>query len=156
AGVRERLHRPEKLTRGTHRVSAVAPGGDRRAERRHEAVAQELVDHAVVAVHDLDRRAEYGILIRDELLGRLVLHLPREVADVHEQYAYERALARDLASLLQQLVHDRGRHLLPECVDDALTLFERLKDTHHAALDLVGHEAGGEPREHERHTLRQL
>jgi hypothetical protein len=62
---------------------------------------RKLVDHAVVLAHDRDRRAEHGILIRDELLGRLLLHQPCKVADVHEQHAHERPFARDLRSLLQ-------------------------------------------------------
>jgi hypothetical protein len=45
---------------------------------------------------------------------------------------------------------------LAECVDDALALLQCQKDGHHAALDLVGHETGGESGQHEHHTLRQV
>jgi hypothetical protein len=58
--------------------------------------------------------------------------------------------------LPEQLLYDRGRHLLPECADDALTLFHRTKDAHHPPLDLVGDETGSESRQHEHHTLRKV
>ena len=64
--------------------------GERRAEQRHDAVAHDLIDRALVAVHGLhhvleDRIEELtrllGITVREQLLGRS-LHIREEHGDL--------------------------------------------------------------------------
>ena len=84
--VRVALHRllhPERGVAGPHRVVLV---GERRAEERHDPVAHDLVDGALVAVDGLHHALEHGIEELARLLGVAVgqqLHRALEVGEEH-------------------------------------------------------------------------
>jgi hypothetical protein len=51
--------------RSLNDIATVISERERRAKSRHEAVTQELIDNAVVAVDDVNHKAENGVLISD-------------------------------------------------------------------------------------------
>ena len=67
----ERLDAPADLERAVERALRVVGARDRRAEERHHAVAQVLVDHAAVR---LDHLADHG----EELVQQLQALVRRE------------------------------------------------------------------------------
>ena len=75
-------------------LAAAAGSAQRRAEQRQEAVAQELVDEAVVAVDDLDHLGKEVVQQRHRLVGRARARHGGEAADVEEQHADRAHLAR--------------------------------------------------------------
>ena len=58
SAIGSRLHRAADVEGGQHGATGVVLVGERRAEQRHEAVAEELVHRALVAVHLGQRRLE--------------------------------------------------------------------------------------------------
>ena len=85
----------ERRVAGPHRVVLV---GERRAEERHDPVAHDLVDRALVAVDGLHHPLEDGIEELPRLLGVAVgeqLHRALEVGEEHRDLlalAFEGAL----------------------------------------------------------------
>jgi hypothetical protein len=78
---------------GAERVVLV---GERGAEQRHDAVAHDLVDGAVVAVHRLHHAGQHGVEHPARLLGVPVsqeLHRPLEVGEQH-RHLFPLALQR--------------------------------------------------------------
>ena len=96
-----------------HRAPRVVLVGDRRAEQRHDAVAEELVDRALVAVdlgqHQLEGAGHEGV----DVLGIEALGDRGEAGDVHEEHrdllalALDRALGRE--DLLGEVLGGVGR-----------------------------------------------
>ncbi len=83
---------PDGDRRG-HRPPRVVLVGQRRAEQRHEAVAEELVDRALVAVDLAHRQLEEAVEQRVHALGPDPLGERRGVGDVAEQHGDLLALA---------------------------------------------------------------
>ena len=79
----DRLLHPQRGVARPHRVILV---GDRRAEQRHDPVAHDLVDGALVAMDGLHHAFEHGIEELAGLLGVAVgeqLHRALEVGEEH-------------------------------------------------------------------------
>ncbi len=99
----DRLLHAERGVTGAHRVVLV---GERRAEERHDPVAHDLVDRALVAVHRFHHPLEHGIQQAPGFLRILVgqeLHRALEIGEEH----------RDLLALAFERV-PRGEDLLGE------------------------------------------
>ena len=73
----------------------------RRAEQRHDAVAQNLIDGAFVAVHCIHHDMQDRIEILAHLFGIELFHHAGRTADVGEQYGHVFALPFDEASRRQ-------------------------------------------------------
>jgi hypothetical protein len=93
---------------------------ERRAKHRHEALAQELVDEALLAVYRLDHEGETAVEKRDNLLRRALAPLRRKVADVKEHHADLAGLARELTRSLERALDHPRRKVLTEQVGHAL------------------------------------
>ena len=65
----ERLQLPLDRERRTQRAMGVVLVSDRRPEQRHHAVAEELVDRALVAVHLVQDHLEGAVHDRVDFLG---------------------------------------------------------------------------------------
>ena len=79
--LRDRLLHPQRRVARPHRVVLV---GERRAEERHDAVAHDLVDRALVAVDGLHHPLEHRVEELPRLLGVAVgeqLHRALEVGE---------------------------------------------------------------------------
>jgi hypothetical protein len=92
----------------------------RRAEDRHEAVAEEFVDEAAVSVDRLDHEGEVGIEELDNLFGLLVARVRREVPDIEKHHADLARLAREVRRTCKQTIDDGWRNVLAEEVGDAI------------------------------------
>ena len=111
--LRDRLLHPQRRVARPHRVILV---GERRAEERHDPVAHDLVDRALVAVDGLHHALEHGIEELARLLGVAVgeqLHRALEVGEEHGDLlalAFERGLrGEDLLGEVLGGVRLRGR-----------------------------------------------
>ncbi len=100
------LHVERRATR-PERVVLV---GDRRAEDRHDAVAQHLVDRALVGVHGVHHHLLERIEQRAHFFRIEVLHEVGRPLDVGEQDGHLLALAFDRGAGAQDLLGEqRGR-----------------------------------------------
>ena len=95
---------PRDAERGVHRPPRVVLVGDGRAEQRHDAVAEELVDRALVAVHLGQHELEGPAHQPVDLLGVEALRQRREARDVHEEHRHLLALALERAALSEDLL----------------------------------------------------
>ena len=80
----EQLDQLDHLERRAHRAPAVVGERQRRAEDRHQAVADHLVDDAAVAADGVEHQRVVGVEQLDRLLRRLRLDQRGEAADVAE------------------------------------------------------------------------
>ncbi len=87
------LERARDAERGVDGAPRVVLMGDRGAEERHDAVAQELVDRALVLVHLGQHELEGPAHEPVHLLGIQALGERREARDVHEEHRDLLALA---------------------------------------------------------------
>ena len=79
------LERPLDAERGVHRALRMVLVGDRRAEERHDAVAEELVHRAFVPVHLGQHELERARHQRVHVLGVEPRRERGEAGDVHEE-----------------------------------------------------------------------
>ena len=86
---------------GPARVVLVGDGG---AEERHDAVAEELVDRALVAVHLGQHEVEGAAHEPVHLLGVEALGQRGEPRDVHEEHGHLLALALERAARREDLL----------------------------------------------------
>ena len=133
--------------------ACAAAGGilERRAEQGEEAVAQELVDDAVVAIDDLDHVGKEVVQQGHRLVGRAHARHGGEAADVEEQHADPAHLARRIGQRAEQPVDHGRRDVLAEQVGDPVAR----RRGRHRLLELpaqaAGHDAGDEaaPAQHD-------
>ena len=105
-GHRVRLDRASDVERGQYRPARVVLVRDRRAEQRHEAVAQELIDGALVAM-DLGQRAvEEAAQQRVHLVGAETLGERRRADDIAEEHGHRLALALQGAARREDLLDE--------------------------------------------------
>ena len=91
--LRVALHRVLHPQRSVARADRVILVGQRRAEERHDAVAHDLVDRALVAVDSLHHAFEHGIEELPRLLGVAVGQQFHGALEVGEQHRDLLALA---------------------------------------------------------------
>ena len=106
---------------GGERVSCGLGVFERRAKQGQKAVAQELVDDAVVAIDDVDHLGKEVVEQRHRLVGRPLAGHGGEAADIEEQHADFAHLARRIGQSGEQTVDHGGRNVLAEQVGDAVT-----------------------------------
>ena len=80
---------------------------DRRAENRHDAVAQDLVDRAFIGMHGIDHDLLKGIEQRTDLLSVQVLDEVGRALDIGEQDGDLFALAFDRGARAQDFLGKR-------------------------------------------------
>jgi hypothetical protein len=100
---------------------------NRRSKEGHEAVAEELIDRAFVAVYFSERRLEEGIEHRVHALGAETLGKHRGIADVAEQHSNGLPLALERAAGLEDLLDQmrRGIHKARGFITDRSVARER-------------------------------
>ena len=104
-GAHRRLHGQGRVT-GAHGVVLVGNG---RPKERHDAVAQDLVDGALVAVHGVHHAVDGGI---EELLGRFGIQAANElgrVFDIRKEHGHLLTLAFQGAAGGQDFLREIGR-----------------------------------------------
>ena len=98
----------------------------RRAEDRHQPVADHLVDHAAVAADGVEHQRVVGVEQLDRLFRRLRLRHRREAADVGEHHRGLDALAAQrearVSQVLGHLARGEAAHQLLLLVAQALLL----------------------------------
>ena len=100
---------PANCQRRQNRAPRMILVRQRRAEQRHEAIAEELIDRALVAVHLGQRRFEERTEDRVHALGTRALgHLGR-IGDVAEQHRDRLALAFEGAARAQDFLGQVSR-----------------------------------------------
>ena len=102
-GHRVRLDRASDVERGQYRPARVVLVRDRRAEQRHETVAQELIDGALVAMDLSQRAVEEAAQQRVHFVGAELLGERRRTDDVAEQHGHRLALALQGAARREDL-----------------------------------------------------
>ncbi len=98
---------------------------DRCPKHGQEAVAEELVDDAMVPVDDLHQKCERGIEARDNLGRRPLTGCGGEAADVDEHDANAAHLAELGSAKGEQPVDHLGRDMLAEEVGDPVSCRNR-------------------------------
>ncbi len=106
----ERARDPERGQRGAARVVLV---GDRRAEERHEPVAEELVDRAFVAMHLGERGLEEAAEEDVHALGAEPLGQRGRADHVAEEHGDRLALALERAAGGEDLLGEVPRRVRP-------------------------------------------
>ena len=123
----------------------MARGGtvfDRRAEDRHEAVAQELVYETPMPVDRFGHEGEGSVEELDDLLRLPSSGVGREIADVEEQHADLADLVGELRRAIQQTIDHRGGDMLAEEIGDALARGSLREDLAELRAQPKGDEAG--------------
>ena len=82
----EQLDQLDHFQRRAHRAAGAVGQRQRRAEERHQPVADHLVDHAAVAADGVEHQRVVGVEQLDRLFRRLALDQRREAADVGEHH----------------------------------------------------------------------
>jgi hypothetical protein len=80
-----------------------------------------------VAVHDFDHELEERLQIVDDLFGMSLLGERGEVSDVEKHHADVLLLAPHAGATFEELTHDHRRDMLPEGVDDIVSLLGELE-----------------------------
>jgi hypothetical protein len=143
AGGRHLLDAPADLHGGTDGVPRVLAVRERGAKARHEPIAEELIDDAVMGIHDRDQRPEQRVEVVHDFGGRSVFGERREVADVEKQDRHAADLAARVDGLSQELIDDRRRNVLPEHPDDAVFLGEQVQRGDEPSAQLAADEPAG-------------
>ena len=114
----------EHRQRAVEGVDGVIAVGERRAEVRHDPVADELVQGAAVVKDFFDHVAVVLVQQADDLGGRQRARHRREVANVREQHGQLLRVGRAAgAGLGLQPLGDGGREVAPQAL--ALSLLDR-------------------------------
>ena len=128
------------LERGFDGVERIVRFRHRRAEHRHDRVADELVDHAMMGEDALDHAAE--VLVQ-EVEQRARVHAladAGEGADVGEQHRHRHELAAQVDVALHQVVGDLPRDVATERFPQPVALLEaahHLVEVQRESLELV-------------------
>ena len=97
------------LERGVKRAGRVILVGDRRAEQRHDAVPEKLIDRALVAVNRVQDHLEGAVHDGVDLLGIQALGHRREAGHVGEHHGDLLALSLDGALRREDLLGEMPR-----------------------------------------------
>src|SRR5882672_5253535 len=103
----------EYVARGRHRVERRVGVGERGAEDRHEAVAEEFVDDPVMAVDRLDHESKGAVEEGNHLVRAARARVRGEISDIEEHYADILDLAAELGRLREQPLDTSGETCWP-------------------------------------------
>jgi hypothetical protein len=119
---------------GAHRPDRVVRAADRRSEYRHDPVADELVEGALLGEDLLDHRPEVVVEELDDLLRLQALADGGEVADVGKEDRHRLSGAAQPHSplLLEDLLGDLACHVAAQRGHQPLLLGDVLGHHHHA------------------------
>lgn len=84
------------------------------AQDRHEAVAEKLVDDALVLVDDVDHEVEQRIQVGHHGLGPRADRVAAKVTNIQKHHADVAQFATELDRLIEQLIGDLRRDVLTE------------------------------------------
>ena len=96
------------------------------AKNRHEAVAEKLIDDAVVLVDDVNHEVEQRIQIGHHRCRWSVSREVAEVTNIQEHYADVAQFAGQFDRLSRQLLGDLRRDVLTEDANRAIALQYRV------------------------------
>ena len=113
----------------------MVPHDKRRAEHRHESIAEKLVHRAVMPANDCHGLAPKPVQIIDDRGRRRGFGKCSEIANVEDENADVPQLRLNPAGLGEQLVHYRGRNVLSEHLHDAPTFLRRVERPQNAGAD---------------------